>query len=261
MTHSHLLRVFSYLGLRGSRQNSLPVFPALVSVFPQSRVQLEDTWFTLWQPRQYTIRNKGDFRYCLLISADRGACSRMGQASSFVRGYAGADGKDSEKSKERIDKGLKGLDTDEESVGKNDSAKVTTGVGGSEETEVEQKAAADVLAKVVEAEKILEAVVSPEVSMTNQLEKKIEKDLVSEKTEAIKPAETKSVKKAVVAIEEPVKSQTALNLALDELGEPPERPLPGDCCGQGCDVCVWDTYNDELRDYLVRKKSLLKQSK
>lgn len=44
----------------------------------------------------------------------------------------------------------------------------------------------------------------------------------------------------------------------DELGEPPERPLPDDCCGQGCEPCVWDTYNDELRDYLARKKALQK---
>lgn len=185
----------------------------------------------------------------------------MGQASSFVRGYGGADGKDSEKSKEGIDKGLKGLDTDEGSMSKNDSAKVTTDVGGSRENEVEQKATADELGNVIEAEKILEAVVSPEASMTNGLEKKIEKDSVSESKEASKPAETGSVKKEVVVIEDPAKSQTALNLALDELGEPPERPLPGDCCGQGCDVCVWDTYNDELRDYLVRKKALLKKSK
>jgi hypothetical protein len=42
----------------------------------------------------------------------------------------------------------------------------------------------------------------------------------------------------------------------DELGPPPERPLPGDCCGQGCDVCVWDTYNDQLQEYNALKKAL-----
>lgn len=47
-------------------------------------------------------------------------------------------------------------------------------------------------------------------------------------------------------------------ILVDELGEPPERPLPDDCCGQGCEPCVWDTYNDELRDYLARKKALEK---
>lgn len=185
----------------------------------------------------------------------------MGQASSFVRGYAGADENADGKSKERTDKGLKGLDTDEGFVEKNDFAEVLNGTVRPIDNEAERKATSDVLAKVVEAETILEAVVSPEVSLTNELDKKIEKNLVSESKEASKPAETKDVKNKVVVIEEPVKSNTALNLALDELGEPPERPLPGDCCGQGCEVCVWDTYNDELRDYLTRKKSLLKKSK
>ncbi|XP_047046940.1 NADH-cytochrome b5 reductase-like [Lolium rigidum] len=31
--------------------------------------------------------------------------------------------------------------------------------------------------------------------------------------------------------------------------EPPEKPLPGDCCGSGCVRCVWDIYYDELQDY------------
>ena len=35
--------------------------------------------------------------------------------------------------------------------------------------------------------------------------------------------------------------------------EPPEKPLPGDCCGSGCVRCVWDIYYDELQDY---KKAL-----
>lgn len=31
--------------------------------------------------------------------------------------------------------------------------------------------------------------------------------------------------------------------------EPPEKPLPGDCCGGGCSPCVWDTYYEELELY------------
>ncbi|KAF7073819.1 hypothetical protein CFC21_078756 [Triticum aestivum] len=31
--------------------------------------------------------------------------------------------------------------------------------------------------------------------------------------------------------------------------EPPEKPLPGDCCGSGCVRCVWDIYYDEFQDY------------
>jgi hypothetical protein len=41
----------------------------------------------------------------------------------------------------------------------------------------------------------------------------------------------------------------------DKLGPPPEKPLAGDCCGQGCDVCVWDTYWDELDKYKKLRKA------
>lgn len=30
---------------------------------------------------------------------------------------------------------------------------------------------------------------------------------------------------------------------------PPEKPLPGDCCGSGCVRCVWDLYYEELEEY------------
>ena len=33
---------------------------------------------------------------------------------------------------------------------------------------------------------------------------------------------------------------------------PPEKPLPGDCCGSGCAVCVLDAYQEELDDYESR---------
>ena len=38
---------------------------------------------------------------------------------------------------------------------------------------------------------------------------------------------------------------------------PPEKPLPGDCCGSGCMVCVNDTYQEELDDYEARLASWL----
>jgi len=31
--------------------------------------------------------------------------------------------------------------------------------------------------------------------------------------------------------------------------QPPEKPLPGDCCDGGCDRCVFDIYADELAHY------------
>ena len=30
---------------------------------------------------------------------------------------------------------------------------------------------------------------------------------------------------------------------------PPREPRPGDCCGQGCTVCVWDVYDRKLAKY------------
>jgi transposase len=34
-----------------------------------------------------------------------------------------------------------------------------------------------------------------------------------------------------------------------ELLEEPEKPLPDDCCGNGCDRCVWDVYYEQLEEY------------
>lgn len=31
--------------------------------------------------------------------------------------------------------------------------------------------------------------------------------------------------------------------------EPPEKPLPTDCCGTGCTFCVYEVYVEELRAY------------
>ena len=30
---------------------------------------------------------------------------------------------------------------------------------------------------------------------------------------------------------------------------PPEKPLPTDCCGDGCAMCVNDVYEQQLEDY------------
>ena len=33
---------------------------------------------------------------------------------------------------------------------------------------------------------------------------------------------------------------------------PPEKPLPTDCCGSGCAVCVNHAYQEELDDHEAR---------
>ena len=35
----------------------------------------------------------------------------------------------------------------------------------------------------------------------------------------------------------------------DAKPEPPEAPLPSDCCDSGCQVCVFDSYSEELEAY------------
>lgn len=34
---------------------------------------------------------------------------------------------------------------------------------------------------------------------------------------------------------------------MTELPRKPERPLDSDCCGQGCDPCVLDLYDEDLK--------------
>ncbi|KAH7283271.1 hypothetical protein KP509_35G069600 [Ceratopteris richardii] len=52
------------------------------------------------------------------------------------------------------------------------------------------------------------------------------------------------------------KEEQDSDLLRKQLGEPPEKPLPGDCCGSGCVRCVWDIYFEELDDYNSRKAAL-----
>jgi hypothetical protein len=33
----------------------------------------------------------------------------------------------------------------------------------------------------------------------------------------------------------------------DRRPDKPEAPLPAECCESGCEVCVWDVYNDQMR--------------
>lgn len=35
----------------------------------------------------------------------------------------------------------------------------------------------------------------------------------------------------------------------DPRPQPPEAPLPSDCCDSGCDPCINDTYAEELHAY------------
>lgn len=46
--------------------------------------------------------------------------------------------------------------------------------------------------------------------------------------------------------------QTPLSSAdPDPRPQPPERPLPSDCCDSGCPVCVHDLYAEEVRAYAL----------
>ncbi|MFC0679623.1 oxidoreductase-like domain-containing protein [Lysobacter korlensis] len=43
-----------------------------------------------------------------------------------------------------------------------------------------------------------------------------------------------------------------MSLSTDPRPIPPEKPLPTDCCGSGCTVCVNDAYAEELEYYEAR---------
>jgi hypothetical protein len=36
--------------------------------------------------------------------------------------------------------------------------------------------------------------------------------------------------------------------------EKPEKPLPGDCCGSGCSICVYEIYYEQMEKYQRWKK-------
>jgi hypothetical protein len=35
----------------------------------------------------------------------------------------------------------------------------------------------------------------------------------------------------------------------DPMPQPPREPLPEECCGGGCDPCVYDRYSDAMERY------------
>ena len=37
----------------------------------------------------------------------------------------------------------------------------------------------------------------------------------------------------------------------DPRPQPPAKVDPGECCGNGCDPCVYDIYNDQFAYYLT----------
>ncbi|ESQ41715.1 hypothetical protein EUTSA_v10014934mg [Eutrema salsugineum] len=45
------------------------------------------------------------------------------------------------------------------------------------------------------------------------------------------------------------------------LPPPPEKPEPGDCCGNGCVRCVWDLYYEELEEYNTLSSSISGETK
>jgi hypothetical protein len=49
--------------------------------------------------------------------------------------------------------------------------------------------------------------------------------------------------------------------AVEDVGDPPEKPLPGDCCGSGCVRCVWDVYYEELEVYNAKKAAALERAR
>ncbi|KAI5684131.1 hypothetical protein M9H77_05359 [Catharanthus roseus] len=52
-----------------------------------------------------------------------------------------------------------------------------------------------------------------------------------------------------------VKKKESEKLTPEKIPPPPEKPLPGDCCGSGCVRCVWDVYYEELEEYNKLYKS------
>nr|XP_043616651.1 uncharacterized protein LOC122588577 [Erigeron canadensis] len=56
-------------------------------------------------------------------------------------------------------------------------------------------------------------------------------------------------KKEIKSGEDSIGVKEAEKQPPEKLPEPPEKPLPGDCCGSGCVRCVWDVYYEELDEY------------
>ncbi|KAK1261642.1 hypothetical protein QJS04_geneDACA001036 [Acorus gramineus] len=59
---------------------------------------------------------------------------------------------------------------------------------------------------------------------------------------------SKSKEESIIEEEEEEEKKKKRDEA-SKVPSPPEKPLPGDCCGSGCVRCVWDIYYDELEAY------------
>lgn len=43
--------------------------------------------------------------------------------------------------------------------------------------------------------------------------------------------------------------------------EKPEPPAPNECCENGCEPCVWDTYREALADWNAQQAALTHEKK
>lgn len=43
------------------------------------------------------------------------------------------------------------------------------------------------------------------------------------------------------------------------MNEAPIPPAPNECCGNGCEPCVWDIYREELRKWQETNKTATDQ--
>lgn len=51
--------------------------------------------------------------------------------------------------------------------------------------------------------------------------------------------------------EDKKKSSPAPAVEKNHFGPPPTEPATEECCGKGCDECVWTVYWNNLRDYQI----------
>lgn len=82
----------------------------------------------------------------------------------------------------------------------------------------------------------------------------VKNSLNSTMADEAKQKNSSSVESAVKSAQE-VKQKESESLTSRNIPPPPEKPLPGDCCGSGCVRCVWDVYYEELEEYNKLYKS------
>jgi len=47
-------------------------------------------------------------------------------------------------------------------------------------------------------------------------------------------------------------SNEPVSIDNDPEPQPPIAPSPSECCGSGCDPCIFDFYSDELQEYRLK---------